>query len=142
LKKTIIVPKPTYLIDTNIFLRTLIKEDEVSFQACQKFLNQVKTNQVEAVVPGVVLIELVWTLKSFYGLTKREVIQALESVLHLNNLKVIDDYDHAQALKLWSKHKAKYVDCLLASLAQKYHYYIISYDQDFEKLGVKLERPF
>ncbi len=132
---------PTYLIDTNILLRTLIKENEVTFSACVRFLGKLKTNQAQAVLPGVVIDEVVWTLKSFYGLSKKDAIKAVESILRLNNLKIVDDYDYHHALKLWKEHKSKYIDCLIATLAQKENLIILSYDDDFDKLQVVRVEP-
>ncbi len=128
--------KPTYILDTNVFLRTLIKEDDVSFKACISLLTKIKQNKVEAIVPGIVIAELIWTLRSFYGLSKKETHRAISSVLRLNNLRVKDEYDYPLALELWRKHKSKYIDCAIATLAMKLQLPVVSYDKDFDKLDV------
>lgn len=131
----------TYIVDTNIFLRTLIKEDEKVFHDCIEFLKLVKTNKIEAVIPGVVLSEIVWTLKSFYKFPKEKVIQSLDSILKLSGLKVVDNYNYERTLKLYKNKNVKYIDCLIASLATDKNYTVVSYDKDFKKLKNKNLEP-
>ena len=53
----------------------------------------------------------------FYKLPKTQVVEVVESILHLNGLKILDDYQYDDALKQYASKKAKYVDCLIASMA-------------------------
>jgi len=130
-----------FILDTNIFLRVLIKEDKQTFTDCVNFLELVKNKKIEAVVPGVVLSEIAWVLKSFYSFSKSKIVKALKSIIKLNGLEIVDDYDYDQALDFYSKKNVKYIDCLIASLAKGKNYTVISYDQDFDKLKVKRREP-
>lgn len=132
-----------YFIDTNIFLRTLIKEDETQFERCKKFLQQVKENKIEAYTNTLVLAEIVWTLSSYYQFKKDQVVGAVRSVLNLRGLKIIDSYNHLIALELYEKHQVKYIDAVIASDAgvSSKKAQIVTYDQDFTKLGVLSKTP-
>lgn len=131
----------TYILDTNIFLRTLIKEDEKSFSDCVNLLELVKKNKINAVVPGVVLSEIVWVLRSFYKIPKSEVVKSVKSIQKLSGLKIIDGYQYDQALDFYGEKNVKYIDCLIASLVKDESYTVVSYDKDFDKLKIKRQQP-
>lgn len=131
----------TYIIDTNIFLRTLIKENDQVFNECVECLKLIKENKVEVVCPGIVLSEMVWVLASFYKFSKKDVVRAVQSVLKLNGVKVLDSYNYEEALTLYGKKNAKYVDCLIACLNTEGEHSVLSYDKDFDKLGVQRVEP-
>lgn len=132
-----------YFVDTNIFLRTLIKEDEVQFNKCRILLQQIKENKIKAYTNTLVLAEVVWTLTSYYQFSKSSVIQALRSIINLRGLKVVDNYDYLTALELFEKYSVKYIDTLIASDKQVYSKKatIVTYDQDFKKLPVLYKEP-
>jgi predicted nucleic-acid-binding protein len=132
-----------YFIDTNIFLRTLVKEDERSFDACQKFLAKVKRQKIKGLTGSLVLAETVWTLSSYYRFSRRQVVKAIKSIISLKNLKIIDNYNHPLALELFNESKVKYIDSLMASIdqVQEKKWQIVSYDKDFDKLGIRRIEP-
>ena len=130
-----------YIVDTNIFLRTLIKDDEQVFADCVRFLELIKTNQIKAVVPGVVLSELVWVLKSFYKFSKPKIVKALQGIFQLSGLKIIDNYNYKKTFQFYENKNVKYIDCLIASLVKDKNYAVVSYDRDFDKLKIKKYEP-
>jgi predicted nucleic-acid-binding protein len=132
-----------YLIDTNIFLRVLIKEDEMSFQSSLKLLEAIKHGQGNAVIPGIVLTEINWTLRSYYKFPKPQVVAAIQGILNLRGLMIVDNYNHQLALDLYQRHAVKYVDACIASLpaVQERQATIISFDHDFDKIGIARREP-
>lgn len=132
-----------YVIDTNVFLRVLVEEDEASFQAGLQLLENIKQKKCTACIPGIVLSEIVWTLHSFYEFPKPQVVQALQSILNLRGITIVDDYNYPVALDLYQHHSVKYVDACIVSLPviQENGATIISYDHDFDKLGVERKEP-
>ena len=132
-----------FLIDTNVFIETLIRRDEECYRDCLMLLQAVKHNQVNAIMAGVELAELVWVLGRTYKLKKAEIINAVKSVIQLRGLKLTDDYDYREALSLYGKYRVKYIDCLLASIPEvrEKSWMVVSYDKDFDKLGVVRKEP-
>ncbi len=133
----------SYLIDTNIFLRVLIREDETSFQSGLQLLEEIKLKKWDAFVPGIVLSEIAWTLKSYYGFSKSEIVSALRSIQNLRGLTLIDNYNYQLALDLYHHHAVKYIDACIASLPliQEDGATLISYDRDFDKMGIDRKEP-
>lgn len=70
-----------------------------------------------------------------------KVQEALESILDLPHLKIIDIYDVREAIETYKKTKVKFVDCLLTSMLRRKNLEIVSYDLDFEKLDIKRLSP-
>lgn len=133
---------PGYFIDTNVFLRALIHDDEKTFADVISFLEHVKDNQFKAYTSSLVLAEVVWTLLSFYRLAKDDVLKSIDSIVSLRGLTFLADQDVLKALSLYKKHNVKYVDCLIrSSLSDKKTWVVVSYDKDFDKLDVKRLEP-
>src|SRR3989344_4912908 len=132
-----------YFIDSNIFLRVLIKENPQVFNDCYSFLEAVKQNKFDAITNSLVLAEVNWTLSSFYKIAKKEIIERIKGILQLRGLKIIDSYNHLQALNLYKKFSIKYIDSLIASneeiMTKKIT--IVSYDADFDKLHLLRREP-
>lgn len=133
----------TYLLDTNIFLRILSGLDNDKKSECELLLRKVESGDIKVVVPNLVLSEIVWTLSSYYKHTKREIINAVKSILNISNIKFIDGYDVFLGLNLFEAKSIKYIDSLIASIdeVQKNKWIVVSYDKDFDKLGVKCIEP-
>lgn len=132
-----------YFVDTNIFLRTLIRENKETFSECYRFLELIKTNKIEGVTSSLVLAEMIWTLTSYYRFSRKRAARAVRSVLSLSGLRIIDDYYHNLALTLFENNKVKYIDSLIASIpaVQDNAWVVVSYDKDFDRLGVLRREP-
>lgn len=133
----------TYFIDTNIFLRALIKEDKTSFHACAQLLALVRQGRLKATTCSLILAEIVWTLSSYYRFSKLVVIRAVRSIINLNNLKIINNYNHGVAIDFYMDKNVKYIDCMIASINKiiEKKLTIITYDKDFKKLPVISKTP-
>lgn len=134
---------PTYLLDTNIFLRILSGLDSDQKGECELLLRKVEKGNIKVVVPNLVLSEIVWTLTSYYRHSKQEIVNAVKSILNIANIKFVDGYDIFLGMTFFEKKSVKYIDSLIASIdeVQKKRWIVISYDKDFDKLGVKRLEP-
>lgn len=132
-----------YFIDTNIFLHTLIKENKIAFDECYQLLSEIKAGNIKASTSHIILAELVWTLSSYYGLPKEMVIRAAKSIVNLRGLQLVDGYQAGMSLELYEKRPVKFIDTLIASIINIHEkkWTIISYDKDFDKLGVLRKEP-
>ena len=133
----------TYLLDTNIFLRIFSGLDNDQKGECELLLKTVEKGDIKAVVPTLVLSEIVWTLSSYYKHSKKEIVLAVKSILNIANIKFVDKYNVFLGLNIYEVKSIKYIDSLIASIneVQKKEWTIVSYDKDFDKLGVKRVEP-
>lgn len=132
-----------YLIDTNIFLRILTKDNEKSFDECVKLVQAIKVGKIKALTTTMVVAEVVWTLESFYKFDKSDVVRVVRDLITINGLIIVDGYGVMRSLDLYDTNNIKFVDCLLASIPeiQKKEWAIISYDKDFDRLKIIRKEP-
>lgn len=132
-----------YFVDTNIFLRFFIKEDEKTFGQTKKIIQLIQKGAIKALTSYLVIAELEWTMRSYYKIPKKDRRVFLDSLLRLKNLDFADDFDLALALSFYRNYQVKFIDCLLASnrLILTGKASIISYDKDFDKLKIKRINP-
>ena len=134
--------RPIYFIDSNVFLRVLVKEDETSFRSCVKLLEKVNIKKMQALTSDLVLAEVSWVLNSYYDFSKAKVISALEGIVNLTGLKIKNTTDISTAIDLYKNNKVKFIDALIASDKMfALNGIVISYDKDFDKLGIKRKEP-
>lgn len=135
--------KSEVLIDTNIFLRVFVKESRQMFEECKQFLQLISQGGMAAYTNTVVLIEVQFVLTSVYHKPREKVKEALEAILSMSTLKIIDDMDAQLALSFYGKTTVKFTDCLIASSKriQLGEARLVSYDRDFDKLGVTRLEP-
>lgn len=133
----------SYLIDSNIFVRVFVRDDEKTWRNCVDFLKEATRQRFKAYIPIVILAEVQFVLASFYGFEKRRILDAVKSIAAMPNLRFHDDCSPSLAIELFETHNVKFIDCLLASSkrVQEGNSVILSYDRDFDKLGVKRVEP-
>ncbi|MDB9519630.1 type II toxin-antitoxin system VapC family toxin [Roseofilum reptotaenium CS-1145] len=103
-------------LDTNILVRYLTKDDEKQWQKAVELIGQ---NQ-PCFIANIVLCELVWVLRGQnYGLTKDEIIQALESMLHSAAFEFENRSTIAQAIQRYKQGRADFADYLIGAIARQ-----------------------
>lgn len=135
--------RPSCLIDSNIFLRAFVRDDEKTWKSCVEVLNGVGERRIKAYIPTVIFAEVQFVLGSFYGFEKRQILTAVKSIAAIPNLRFHDDCSPPLAIELFENYNVKFIDCLLASskLVQEGKSAILSYDRDFDKLDVRRLEP-
>lgn len=131
-----------YLIDTNVFIRFLVKDNERMFKDCEHLFLSLEKGSVLGFVPSHVMTELVWVLQSFYRFEKQKIVSALKS-FEIHGISIDDRFNFPLAVELFEAFNVKFIDALLAShkLIQERKAVIVSYDKDFDKLGVLRKEP-
>lgn len=132
-----------YFLDTNIFLRIVVKDDRKKAGDCTELLESVRAGKIRVMTSHLVLAEFVWTCLSLYRLKKPEVVKLVRGIASISHLSVIDAYDTLRALALYEKHGVKFIDALIASHSsfQERGVSIVSYDTDFDTLGITRFEP-
>lgn len=131
------------LVDSNIFLRVFVRDDVQKWKDSTNVMHAIAQNHLSAYIPSLVPAEVNFVLTSFYRFEKHRIIEATKAIVSISNLKVIDDLSVALATQIYEEHSVKFSDCLLASseLIQSGEAAILSYDRDFDKLGVRRVEP-
>lgn len=120
-------------LDSNVWLRLFTNEPSPQFEDCRELLAKIETGNFLPYASNIVLLEVAFTLKTFYKLKHPQIVTYLDTILHTRNLTIIEKTKSAEALKLFQKTKIKFTDCLIATQI-KPGMRLITYDRDFEKL--------
>ncbi len=98
-------------VDTNVLLRYLLKDDAAQARRAERELER----DDRFLIDGIVLCELVWVLETGYGLSRAEVVAALERIVATAQFEIegkdlvlaaLDDFrrsatDFSDCLKPW-----------------------------------------
>lgn len=130
-------------IDTNIFIRFLTKDDNLKYDKCREIFKKAVEGKIEIATSSIVIAELIWTLLSYYKVTKADVIEKISIIVSTENLHIPDKNIIADALVLYGRKNIDYIDAYNA-VFMKYHGFqeIYSYDEDFDVIeDIKREEP-
>ena len=117
-------------IETSVFIRFFTRDDPDKAAAVRSLLELIETGAIRPYTSNIVVLEIIFVLTRLYGFARSEVMHAIQTILDLRNLTLIEKANTHQALADWRTHNTKYGDCLIAS--QVPHGVVIAtYDADF-----------
>ena len=129
------------LLDTNIFLRFFLRDDEAMYSECQEVLEKISEGKIVPYLSSIALLEFQYVLLGGYKESKGQVIKRINSIMKMRNLVMLDKTGTKSALKLYRKYNVKYGDCLIATQIPK-NVPIVTYDRDFKKIkGLQVLTP-
>ena len=124
-----------YFIDTNIFLRFLLADSPRQYNLARQIFLKAEKGKISLWTSTAVILELIWTLQSFYKLDRISIQEKISSLMVLEGLKVENSDLLLSALDLFTKKNVDFIDAYNFCLARKMGKKIISFDKDFDKLG-------
>ncbi len=122
------------LLDSNIFLRHLVKDNPEQTKAATKIFEAVESGKIRGVVSLLVVNEVIWTLEKYYSVSRKIGIAELIKLLLLENIQIMEVKKEKLILILQHMQITKYdfTDLYLFHTAGSRE--IISFDKDFKKL--------
>ncbi len=135
--------EPKYFLDSNIFLRPIVKDDVRKVEECELLFEKIKRGKIKCFTSNLVLAEIVWVSKSIYGLRKEEIIKILKGIFGFKYIKFINNFNPLLAVEIFQNFDVKFIDALIASNPRIYQKKItvVSYDTDFDKLDIIRKEP-
>lgn len=126
-------------VDTNIFTRLFIKDDEQQHEQAKALFLTAQEGKVELVTGHPVFFELAWVLDYTYQMPNSEILDRLESILSFSGLKVFDHDLITEAIYLSRASNIGFTDSYIAaSLRRLQADEIATFNKKhFAKLGVK-----
>lgn len=119
------------LVDANLIIRFLIKDNPTQSEAAQKIFISLKESLI---LHDIVLTETVWTLLSVYKLTKQEIVEKLLKILELKNI-VANHSLLINSLLLFRDYNISFIDAyLLAYSGDQKLEGIYSFDKGLDKI--------
>ena len=100
----------TVFLDTNIFLRYLTNDVPEQADAVERVLQLAAENQVILVTNGLVIAEIVWTLQSFYRLTRASIAEKVRAILNTPGIEVSEGDLVLQAVADYVEKNVDFID--------------------------------
>ena len=106
------------VIDTNVLVRLLVRDDQAQFEAAQRLVNEAATREEPVLILLGVLLETEWVLRSRYKLDKASIAHAVTALLESADVELEHPPTVEEALYVWAQHPgADFADCLLTARA-------------------------
>lgn len=123
------------LLDTNIFLRHFLQDVPSQSPKATAIIAEIEKGEKIGYLSILVVNEVIWILKRFYQVERKDYIPQLLKILHINNIKVVEVKKEIllKILEQMKRREIDFTDVYLSEIAGDKK--IISFDQDFEKLG-------
>lgn len=122
-------------IDTNVFLRYFTKDNEKKANNALLLLKKIEANEEKVFTSSLVIFEVIFTLYSFYKISRNEIKDLLLPILRLRGLRLENKDIFEKSLEQFSKNKISFADnynvCLMESMGINEIY---SYDEDFDSI--------
>lgn len=102
-------------LDTNIVVRILVRDDPEQLEKALLLLTARQDEPGAFYINQIVLVELVWVLRSQFGKSREEISQALLFILETAAFEIEEWEIVAVALEAYTASKADFADCLIAA---------------------------
>ena len=122
------------LIDANVILRYLLRDDEELFGKAFEVLEKVKIGQETVIIPESVLAEVVYVLVKIYEVSREVIVEKLQGLLSYRGVINPDKADLAEAVKMYGGTKLSFVDCVLCAKAINHRMEIVTFDEELKKV--------
>lgn len=123
------------LLDTNIILRYLVKDDESLFKKAEAIFKEGESGKRKLMVKVVVVAETCFVLESFYQKSRVDIAGAMEVLLSQKWLKV-EDREPLLLMWNWYVDSLHFVDSYLLATSKLSGYKLITFDKKLEKKSV------
>lgn len=120
-------------LDSNIFLRLLVPEDQKQTSECKELFNRIRAGAITPLTSDIVIAEVNYVLTKLYKIEKSKVVEWQKDLLKLTNLNLIQTTDVQKAINLYEKLNIKFGDCLIATQVPQ-GAPLCTYDSDFKKI--------
>ena len=130
------------LLDTNVLIRFLTADKNKKYRKLYSFFESLERGDMRVELKLIVLFQVIYVLKSFYKIPKKEIVGGLTEFLRYKGVTIKEKKIVQRALELWREKNTEIVDCYLVACLEKDAQSIIySYDRDFDKFKVKHKEP-
>jgi len=134
----------TVFADTNLFLRYLTNDMPEQADLVESVLLRAKKGQIHLVTTSLVIAEIVWTLESYYEVSKKDIQLKVLAILNTDGLKVEDSDLVLQAIGWYAEKNVDFIDAYNAAwMLKKDVNKAITFDQKhFSRFeGIIAEQP-
>jgi predicted nucleic-acid-binding protein len=130
--------------DTNLFLRYLTNDVSAQADAVEQLLHRASGGEIVLVINSLVIAEIVWTLESYYSLTRDSIKDKILAILNTPGIETAEGDLLLQAIFWYADKNIDFIDACNAAwlLAQELDT-IYTFDRKhFSRIeGIKVQVP-
>ena len=126
--------KSTSVVDANVILRLLLKDEPRHFAQARAFFDAVKTGDAGAHIPAAVVAECVYVLTKVYSVGRAETADHLLGLLEYRGVTTDSDAVRA-ALGLYRDRNVDFIDAFVVATAKENGWQVFSFDRDLARLA-------
>ena len=116
-------------VDTNVFLRFFVKDVEPFYQKARELFEKAENGLVTLETNDMVIAEIVWVLESYYGFTKAEIKEVIDTILETKNVKVTNHSRVKEAVNLYTLRRMDFIDAYnIAYIREKGYKKVATFD--------------
>lgn len=118
--------KNMVMIDANVILRYLLRDNEQLYRKAESLFNEVFSGRKRALIIQPVIAEVVYVLQKLYKVSREEIAQVLTEFLRMKGVKAQDKDIMLKSLEIFRYKNLDFVDCLLCVYSREYK--VVSFD--------------
>ena len=120
----------TYAVDANVMLRYLLRDNEEQWAKADALMHEMENGRLQLLCDPVQLAEIVWVLKSVYGLQREQIANSLVSIVSASSFHVPDKDRYVHALNLYGTSVRDFGDaCACAAALEECEGRLLSFDR-------------
>ena len=97
-------------VDTNVFLRFFVRDVEPFYQKAKGLFEKAENREIRLETSEMVIAEIVWVLESYYGFTKTEIEEVVDTILETRSIRVANHTRLKEAIKLYISGNMDFID--------------------------------
>jgi predicted nucleic acid-binding protein len=122
-------------LDTNIFLRHLTADHPVRSPECLRLFQAIEEGRLSAWTTHLVIFEVVFTLRRFYGVEPARIAELMIPILELSGVKLTQKRLYRRVFELFTFDALGFADAYHAALLEhRGQSRLISYDREFDRV--------
>ncbi|HYO12175.1 MAG TPA: PIN domain-containing protein [Thermoanaerobaculia bacterium] len=122
-------------VDANVLLRFLTGEPEGLAERSARLMRRAESGEVRLVLSPLVVAEIVWVLKSFYGPSYADIARVVVPLLSADGIEIDQREIMIQAIELARDKNVDFLDAVLALQAVRNGETVCNFDKtDFKRL--------
>jgi len=125
------------LVDANVILRYLVRDDEALYGKAFDILEKAKVGKEAIEISESVLAELVYVLLKIYGVDRATIAEKLSELFSYKGISNPGREDLVDAIKMFGQTNLSIVDCLLCAKAINQGMVLLTFDEELHKLYTK-----
>jgi len=123
--------KEEILIDANVILRYLLKDNEELYEEAERIFDSTFREEIKAYIPTFIVAEVVYVLQKVYKINRETIAKILIELLRSKAIITDNKTLLFKALDIFQEKNLDFADCLLCAYGERYK--VVSFDRKLNK---------